>query len=237
MRQRVGQLPAPTGSQEPEMSLGGVLGRIIKLVLMLFGLFVAFELLLRLFRRLCPFPVPPTLTRLFSSPVREASQSRQVTISRMGLRPGMRVLEVGAGVGRFTVDAARAVGADGRLDSIDIEPEMVAGVRERVQQAGLQNVEARVADVRHLPFPSATFDVVYLVAVLGSIIDKGRALREARRVLKPSGRLSITEGMSDADYLLMDEVVGWAQMVGFELVEEHGNAFLYTLNFRSLLGP
>lgn len=213
------------------------LARVVKFILMLFGLFVAFELFLRLFRRLYPFPVPPALVRIFSSPVREISQSRQATLQRIGLRPGMRVLEVGAGVGRVTVEAARIVGAEGKIECIDIEPEMIADVRERVAQAGLQNVEARVSDVRHLPFPAGTFDLVYLVAVLGSIPDKGRALREIRRVLKPGGRLSVTESVADPDYMLMAEVVGWAQTVGFELVEEHGNALLYTLNFRCLYGP
>lgn len=213
------------------------LSRFIKLLLGLLGLFVVAQAVMRLVRRLYPFPVPPSVTRLLGGPVREWAQPRTSTLQAMGLAPGMSVLEVGPGSGFLTVEVARCIGPEGRLSAVDIEPQMVAQVKERVKAEGLQNVDVRLANALSLPHPSGTFDLVFLVTVLGGIGDKGRLMRELRRVLKKDGRLSVTEAVADADYMLMAEVVGWANTAGFELVEEHGNAIMYTLNFRSLFGP
>ncbi len=211
------------------------LSRLIRLFIGVLGLFVLFQTVWRLWRRL--FPAPSSTSRLLDSPVRELGQPRHDTLRRIGLGPGQRVLELGMGHGYLTIEAAGMLQPEGRLTAVDSEPQMVALVAEKLQRAGLENVELRVADARRLPFPAGTFDTAFLVTALGGIPDKGRALRELRRVLKPNGRLSITEAVTDPDYMLTTEVVGWAQTVGFELVEQHGNALLYTLNFRSLLGP
>ncbi len=213
------------------------LSRAVKYFLGLLGLLVAGQALVRLLRRLYPFPMPPGVARLLDSPVREWALPRAHTLQHIGLAPGMKVLEVGPGPGLFTVEAARLIGPQGRIAAVDVEPEMVAQVREKVEGEGLQNVEVRTASVVHLPYPSGTFDLAFLVTVLGEIPDKGRAMRELRRVLKKDGRLSITEAFADPDFMLMAEVVRWANTSGFELVEEHGGALLYTLNFRSLFGP
>ena len=214
-----------------------LLKRFVRFVLILLGAYVAAQFAIRLLRRLFPFPVPPIMSPLLDAPVRELSQPRQGTLQRIGLQQGMRALEVGAGPGYFTVQAAQLLGPEGHLTSIDVQPQMVAQVLEKVQREGLQNVDAQVADAKSLPFPDGSFDLAFLVAVMGSFTDRGRALRELRRVLKPDGRLSITEAVADPDFQLMPAVVRWAQMVGFELVEQHGNALQYTLNFRSIIGP
>lgn len=213
------------------------LWRIVKYSLGLLGLFVAGEAALRLLRRLYPFPVPPGMTRLLDSPVRELASSRTSTLEHIGLQPGMQVLEVGPGSGLLTVEAARRIAPGGWLASVDAEARIITLVHERVRADGAENVEARVASPWRLPYPDGAFDVAFLVTALGKIPDKGRLMRELRRVLKKDGRLSITEAFADSDYMLMAEVVSWANMAGFELVEQHGNAILYTLNFRSLFGP
>lgn len=210
------------------------LTRLIKVVLMGLGLYLAAQIAVRLLRRLFPFPVPPIMSPFLDSPLRELTYPRQEILDRMGLRPGLRVLELGAGPGYMTVEAARALGPEGHLTAVDIQPQMIATLEEKVERAELTNVELRVADAKNLPFPSNSFDLVFAATVLGALPAKGRALREVRRVLKPNGRLSITEAMADPDYLLQGEVVTWAQTVGFELVEQHGNPFLYTLSFRCM---
>ncbi len=211
-----------------------LLTRALKIVLMALGLYVAMQVLIRLFRRLFPFPVPSFMSPLLDSPLRDLSYPREETLERIGLKPDLRVLELGAGPGYLTIEAARKVGPDGHLTAVDIQPALIATLAEKVDRAGLTNVDLQVADVRNLPMPDSSYDLVFMAAVLGALPDKGRALREIRRVLKPNGRLSITEAMADADFMLQGEVVGWAQTVGFELVEQHGSAFLYTLNFRSM---
>jgi len=213
------------------------LWRIVKYALGLVGLFVAGQAALRLLRRLYPFPVPAGMARLLDSPVREWASPRASTLEHMGLQPGMKVLEVGPGSGAMTTELARRVGPEGRVSAVDAEPRIIALVNGRVKAEGVQNVEARLASGWDLPYPDGTFDLAVLVTALGKIPDKGRLMRELRRVLKQDGRLSVTEAFADPDYMLMAEVVNWANMAGFELVEQHGNPILYTLNFRSLFGP
>ena len=81
----------------------------------------------------------------------------------------MAVLEVGPGSGTYTMGAARRIGAQGRLVTVDIEPKMIERVRRRAEAEGIGNIEARVANVYDLPFEDGTFDVVYMIAVIGDI--------------------------------------------------------------------
>lgn len=213
-----------------------LLGRVGRTLVVMLGVWVAAQFVLRLFRRFYPFPVPPAMSPLLQSPLWYVEHTREEIVRRMGVCPGMAVLEVGAGPGLVTAEVAQALQPDGQLSTVDAQPAMVAQLGNRLRRRGVLNAMARVADPQDLPFPAQAFDLVYMVAALGAIENRGRALREVRRVLKPNGRLAITEAITAPDYMLMAEVVGWAQTVGFELVERKGNAFLYTLVFRSMFG-
>jgi ubiquinone/menaquinone biosynthesis C-methylase UbiE len=161
-------------------------------------------------------------------------------LDHIGIQAGERVLELGPGPGAFTVDAAQRVGPEGRLIAVDIQPKMIAAVEQRVQEAGLTNVETHVASAYELPLGDGSVDRAFLVTVLPEIPDRARALTELRRVLRspepaagrPGGVLSVTEEFLDPDYPLARTVVRWAEEAGFELAERHGNWFVYTLNFQ-----
>ena len=204
-----------------------MLGRIVKAVLIGLGIYAGAQLVLRLLRRLYPFPVPPLLAPLLQNPFWNVGQTRQLLVQD---------LEVGAGPGHITAEVARALGPEGQLTAIDAQPQMVARLAAKLRRQSVESVHVQAADPRDLPFANETFDMAYLVTVLGAIADRGRALRELRRVLKPNGRLAIIESVADPDYMVMIEVVGWAQAVGFELVEQKGSGLLYTLVFRSMFG-
>lgn len=203
------------------------------LLAILAGWFILAETMGRLVRKLCPFPMPAIAAQFLDLPLRRLVTDPAVILERVGIRPGMRVLELGPGPGFFTPEAARRVGPKGKLDCVDIAPPLVEKLKAKVRRLGLDNVEARVGDACALPFDDETFDLVFLNSVLGEIPDRVEALREARRVLKPNGTLSITEFLPDPDYPLQRTVVRWAERAGFELTERHGNLFCYTLNFRS----
>jgi ubiquinone/menaquinone biosynthesis C-methylase UbiE len=153
-------------------------------------------------------------------------------INRIGIQPGERVLELGPGPGAFSVDAARQAGPDGALVAVDIQPKMIADVEKKVQQAGLANVETHIASAHDLPLETGSVDRAFLVTVLPEIPDRGRALAELWRVLKPGGVLSVTEEFLDPDYPLARTTIRWVQEAGFTLEERYGNWFSYTLNFR-----
>ena len=95
------------------------------------------------------------------------------------------------------------------------------------------NVEYRRGDAIFLPVESESFDVVFLVAVLGEVPDRGACLREIRRVLCPDGLLSLTEqNLGDPDFIPMPEMLRLVQAEGFRRCAQYGIRFNYTLNFR-----
>jgi len=181
---------------------------------------------------------PAAFSCIVNNPIRR--RYMRPVLDRVGIRPGERVLELRPGPGVFTVDAARRVGSEGRLIAVDIQPEMIAQVEQRVQEAGLTNVETHVASAYDLPLDDSSVDRAFLVTVLPEIPDRQQALAELRRVLrrpepaegKPGGLLSITEEFLGPGYPLARTTVAWAAEAGFELAERHGNWWIYTLNFR-----
>lgn len=201
------------------------------LLIILAGWIVLVQTVGRLVRKLYPFPMPAFAAQMLDTPLRRLVTDPAVILERVGIQPGMRVLELGPGPGFFTPEAAQRVGPAGKLECVDIEPALVEKLQTKVRRLGLDNVEARVGDARALPFDDGAFDVVFLITVLAEIPDRVGALREIRRVLKPDGRLSVTEFLPDPDYPLQRTVIRWAEAAGFELAESHGNLFCYTLNF------
>ena len=175
-------------------------------------------------------PCPASLAFLVDNPIRR--RYTRPLLDRVGIRPGERVLELGPGPGAFTLDAARRTEPEGLLVAVDIQQKMIDAVEERVQVAGVTNVETHVASAYDLPLDDASVDRAFLVTVLPEIPDRQRALAELHRVLKPGGILSLTEEFTDPDYPPRRTTVRWASQAGFDLVERFGNWWIYTLNFR-----
>ena len=175
-------------------------------------------------------PCPATLSWLVDNSLRRAYM--RPVLGRIGIQPGERVLELGPGPGAFTVGAAERAGPEGRLIAVDIQPVMIARVDQRVQEAGVTNVETHVASAHCLPLGDGSVDRAFLITVLPEIPDRARALAELRRVLRPGGVLSITEEFYDPDYLFLTETVRLVEAAGFRLEERFGNWAVYTANFR-----
>ena len=212
------------GSRKALRLLAGVL---VGLPLLL----VAWHTVVRIVRHFYKFPMPQFLANLIDNPLRRRIQPPAEMPIRHGLEPGMWVLEVGPGNGTYTLAAARHVGPAGRVVAVDIEPRMVERVRQKAAAEGVQNVDARLADVTDLPFDDEAFDAVYMITVMGEIPDPVRVLRELRRVLTPSGTLACSELLLDPDYPLASTLVRWAGQAGFRLREKRGNLLFYTLLF------
>jgi ubiquinone/menaquinone biosynthesis C-methylase UbiE len=175
--------------------------------------------------------MPEFMASLIDNPWRRKLQPPYETAVRHGLEPGMTVLEIGPGSGTYTLGAARRVGEQGRIVTVDIEPKMIERVRRKAEVEGVHNIEARVADVYDLPFEDETFDAVYMIAVIGEIPDPDRAIAEFYRVLTPSGTLVFSEILTDPDYPLAKTLVDKASSAGFQLQSRAGNFFYYTLIF------
>src|SRR6266496_3918838 len=107
------------------------------------------------------------------------------------LRPGERVVDVGAGAGIDSLIAATMVGPTGQVVGVDMTTEMLGKARRNAVAAGLSNVEFREGYGEALPVPDGWADVVVSNGVLNLFPDKSAGLREMARVLKPGGRLQI----------------------------------------------
>jgi len=182
--------------------------------------------------RAFPFPTPPWLAAALGATRRLPAKLAGTAIGRMGLRPGMTVVEIGAGTGRLSFDVAKLLLPGGRLLCTDARPEAIQAIRTKVAGSGIENIETYVALVEQLPAGIADADLVLFVAVIGEVNDKQAALAEAFRVLKPGGVLSISEFHSGAYYCNKHEVKHWATQAGFEEGTTEGDTLGYTSNFR-----
>lgn len=142
-------------------------------------------------------------------------------------RPGERMLEIGPGIGHHALPTAAALGPDGRLDVLDVQPAMLADLERRAGQRGLGNIHYAEGDAQHLPYPDATFDAAYLVTVLGEIPRPDLALAELRRVVRKGGRVVIGELFLDPDYVAPARLRELARSAGLTFVRQAGSRFSY----------
>lgn len=175
-------------------------------------------------------PCPFSQAGMLLHPLRPLIHPVQPMLAQFGLRRGATVLELGPGVGYFSVEASRMLGPEGRLLCVDIQPPMLRALRQRLEEQGT-SAHLMVGDAHNLPLADASVDVAFLVTVLGEIPDRPQALMELRRVLKPGGILSITEHLTDPDYQLEATVRDLCRACGF-VPGEHQRRFLgYAMNF------
>lgn len=174
---------------------------------------------------------PPEMSFFLDLPWRNIMLSPEKLAVRLALKSTSQVLEVGAGSGFYSVEVARRISA-GHLELLDLQPEMLKKAQRKLESKGLFNVGYTLADASRLPFNEHSFDVVFLITVLGEVANQKDFLTEAYRVLKPEGVLSISEHLPDPDFLPFAKVKSLVEKLGFEFFKHYGAKWSYTANFR-----
>jgi ubiquinone/menaquinone biosynthesis C-methylase UbiE len=154
------------------------------------------------------------------------------------LRPGEVVLDLGSGGGIDVLLSARRVGPTGKAYGLDMTDEMLALARENQRKAGVENVEFLRGEIEHIPLPRESVDVIISNCVINLSLDKDQVLAEAFRVLKPGGRLAVSDILFQGDVGLvpqdlLNDVEAWSACISGALEERDFLARLSAAGFEN----
>ncbi|MGB9435942.1 MAG: arsenite methyltransferase [Candidatus Acidiferrum sp.] len=152
------------------------------------------------------------------------------------LRPGEIVLDLGSGGGIDVLLSARRVAPTGKAYGLDMTDEMLALARENQKKAGVENVEFLKGTIENIPLPDNTVDVIISNCVINLSGDKDRVMREAFRVLKPGGRLAVSDVVirGDAPPAVRKSMELWVGCIAGALQETEYLQKLQTAGFESI---
>ncbi len=152
------------------------------------------------------------------------------------LAPGEVVLDLGSGGGIDVLLSARRVGPTGKAYGLDMTDEMLALARENQAKAGATNVEFLKGTIEEIPLPDASVDVILSNCVINLAADKDRVLREAFRVLRPGGRLAVSDVVTSGSIppAIKKSVELWIGCVAGALSEDDYGAKLAAAGFERI---
>jgi len=179
----------------------------------------------------------------------DASQARQIPeeamLASLGcgnptalaqLSPGEIVLDLGSGGGIDVLLSARRVGPTGKAYGLDMTDEMLALANENKRKSGAENVEFLKGEIESIPLPDNAVDVIISNCVINLSADKDRVLREAFRVLKPGGRLAVSDVVTRGEIApeIRQSVLTWVGCVAGALEENEYRGKLSTAGFEQI---
>jgi arsenite methyltransferase len=138
------------------------------------------------------------------------------------LKPGMTVVDLGSGGGIDCFLSAKKVGEKGKVIGIDATPEMIWRARKTAEENGFKNVEFRLGEIEHMPLDRDTADVVISNCVINLSPDKKQVFRDAFRVLKPGGKLAVSDIvlLKDLPDFVRQDLGTWSKCVSGAIRED-----------------
>jgi arsenite methyltransferase len=154
----------------------------------------------------------------------------------VNLNPGEVVLDLGSGGGIDVLLSARRVGPAGKAYGLDMTDEMLALANENKRRAGAENVEFLRGEIEHIPLPDNSVDVIISNCVINLSADKDRVLQEAFRVLKPGGRLAVSDVVTRGDISpeIRQSILLWVGCVAGALQETEYHEKLTAAGFQQI---
>jgi ubiquinone/menaquinone biosynthesis C-methylase UbiE len=193
------------------------------------------------------FDDPAAWAKVFDDPSRDAWQKPEALLASLGVVPGMTVADLGAGTGYFSVRLARAVGAQGRVLALDVEPNLVDYMKARAAKESLPQIEAAVVPADDPRLPPHGVDLVLVVDTWHHLDDRVHYLAKLASGLKPGGRVAVVDfkkgelpvGPPDAHKLPPDAVVGEFEAAGWIVArrDETTLPYQYVLAFTPPSSP
>ena len=152
------------------------------------------------------------------------------------LKPGETVLDLGSGGGIDVLLSARRVGPAGKAYGLDMTDEMLALANENKRKAGAENVEFLKGEIENIPLPDNSVDVIISNCVINLSGNKDRVLSEAFRVLKPGGRLAVSDVVTRGEILpeIRQSILLWVGCVAGALREDEYQAKLAVAGFEHI---
>jgi SAM-dependent methyltransferase len=152
------------------------------------------------------------------------------------LNPGETVLDLGSGGGIDVLLSARRVGPTGKAYGLDMTDEMLSLARENQQKAGIENVEFLKGEIENIPLPDNSVDVIISNCVINLSADKDKVLREAFRVLKPGGRVAVSDVVTRGDVPseIREKVLLWVGCIAGALEENDYRTKLQAAGFENV---
>ena len=152
------------------------------------------------------------------------------------LKPGMTVVDLGSGGGIDVFLAAKKVGPQGKVFGIDATPEMIYRARTTAKETGYDNVEFRLGEIEHMPLDRDVADVVISNCVINLAPDKGRVFEEAFRILKPGGKLAVSDIvlLKDLPDSIRKNLKAWSECVSGAISEKEYLGAIKSAGFENI---